>query len=106
MKKRFLTHFIEVDNIISRILAFANGQWLLNPDGNSKHHDFLTLYALKRGKQLLWDYLCASTLADTYLDKLRKALLLQTTGDSRKVQNTTMNPQYIFLIVHCGTVET
>lgn len=39
----------------------------LRYDGSQKHPDGVTMLRWKDGKQIAWDYTCASKLADIYL---------------------------------------
>ncbi|XP_069181539.1 uncharacterized protein [Procambarus clarkii] len=61
-----------VNDIIKRSLASAGcpaqrEPQLCRPDNNQKRPDGVTLQPWREGKQVVWDYTCASTLADTYL---------------------------------------
>ncbi|KAK8720595.1 hypothetical protein OTU49_013221 [Cherax quadricarinatus] len=68
----------EVNNIIKRSLTTAGCPAVREPpqlcrsDGSQKRPDGITLQAWTDGKQVVWDYTCASTLADTYLQYTRE----------------------------------
>lgn len=99
---RFPRHH-SLNDIVRRALISANIPCRLEPPGLSrtdgKRPDGLTLVPWQRGKCLVWDATCVSTLAASYLSRTVRAAraAAEVAADKKRDIYSSLVPHYIFV---------